>query len=378
MQDSIPRLSFDAASHVFSWLPIKELASCSLVSKEWLNICDNAPEWKNTARILRILQKEDNASDKSERILVGEHIKVLKSLAVIAEPLLDVKVKTAAEFDAIGYPIVFRSISLTDEEKGMLESLGKEQLDKMTLFEKIGKGFDANIILRRVGLSTWEKLYRFAILLKQKYGNAEAWTKLTWEKIEENDTEGALKISNTHLKNDYFVRMAINEQIIQYYCNKGQIIEAIDFYKKYCSEKRDYHDISSDVIFNRALDLKQFDAAERCIDEIDTDNKDSWKKSCHISYQISFLVDALLKENRIDKAQQCILKYDGRWELVDHAMDAVPRISRYVKAGFNEKAWNLALKWKNEDFVLKCFHKALLDNYQFEEAKKVEAMIQKE
>ncbi len=134
--------------------------------------------------------------------------------------------------------------------------------------------------------------------------------------------------------------MNISERIIDDFLEKGQIIEAIEFYKKYCTGMKNNRGIySSKNIFMRSLELKQLDVAEKCLDEIgflDTNFLDA-------SY-IGFLLDALLKEKKFDDARRCIQKYEDK--INPEANEALAWIDRLVKVDYNEQAWRLALKMK--------------------------------
>jgi hypothetical protein len=357
--DPFESMPEDTSLRILSLLGIKTLAQCCFVSTKWNALVQMDKLWQPIAKKLKLKNKiglKKACSDNISKLLVATKK---------AETCLTLQPKTAQEFDAQYLDLEFTAQTRMQEHRFELDQMADELNKKINNQELIKTGYTAHRKLRVLGLSSWEKLEIIAAHLLKFYGGVEAWVTLATDKIKEKDLEGAVGIVNTHLKDNYFDKVKVRQFILADMCQKKQFFEAIDFFKQHCLELRidkNHHD--SSIIFNSCMDSKQFVAAEKYIDEIETN---TCKK-----FQIQQLIDALLTDKQTDQAKRLIKKYYDIIKEAKKDVDAIIWIQIFVKAGEVSKAWVMAHEWKPKaDFIIPCFKKMLLENGFTEEAERV-------
>lgn len=358
-RDPFESMPEDASLRILSLLGIKILAQCCFVCTKWNALAQMDKLWQPIAKKLKLKNKtclKKACSDKISKLLVTTQK---------AATFLTLQPKTAQEFDAQSLELEFTAQRRMQEHRFELAQMANELNTKIDNQTIIKTGFTARRKLRDLGLSTWEKLEMIAAHLQKFYGGGEAWVTLATDKIKEKDLEGALEIVKSHLGDNYFDKVKVRNFILTNMCQNQQFIEAIDFFKQHCLELRldkNHHD--SSIIFNSCMDSKQFVAAEKYIDEIETNNS---KK-----YQIQQLTDAFLTDKQTGQAKRLIIKYYDIIKTAKKDVDAIIWMQIFVKAGEVSKAWVMAHEWKSKaDFIIPCFKKMLLENGFTQEAEKL-------
>jgi F-box-like len=333
--DGISSLPLELALTVFSFLPKKDLLTCSQSAKSWQVLSENKELWKQTIESLEI--------DQSNNLLtaISKKIAHLKKIAKETDSLLNKNVKTMHAFD-------LEYFRITENDN-----------------YKIKNGCYANLLLMKVGLATLDKVKMIATVLKEKYYSEEGWQMIANEMVKIGNYDEALQITNS-LEDKSKICKIISEIIYILIFNKDRLEDAINIYKTYQSKLTENSD-ALDSILCYAFETNQLDNIESVIDV----TKFSRKKSKAIIQ----LLERLLKEKNENKVKLLIQKYSDNLKS-DGARFASSLIKIYVSVGDNEKAWDLALKNKDSDkYMLYTLRNAFLNLNLNEEVKKVNDMI---
>lgn len=351
---------------IFEELEQKSLLVSSLVCKGWKDLIGDKVFWKEFAQKIG-LNTEQNID---YRKAISHKITELKKIAADADPLLGVAVKTANEFDAIAMPLM-KGTKLSTSQETILEQIEIELYEKLDISEKIKKGFRANLLLRRVGLSTWEKVRAFATHLQNKYGTDKPWLDIANELVFENNMTEALQILNNQLKKSNEKDQVVNNLVYKF-CREGKLQEAFDFYKNNRSngkERSHYKEESTSTILCYAKEKKQLDLVEKVIDELIEEREKTG--------QVINLIEIYLKENNLEKAKGLLIKYADQLKTAKK-YEIHTLIQIYVQMNFITMAKNLAFENKSSDkLILYVLRNAMEDNYMKEEAAKIQDMIDK-
>lgn len=187
-------LSFLAESKNFTaWLPAELLikifeqitnrelsGTVCMVSKHWCAISSQDTLWHIWAVNLEIPDEEINQS-KNKTLTIEKVIK-LKESTQETDPLLDIVVKTAQEFNQINYSQAFNTNPL-EEIQNIVNRHAKELNEKKNLSVKIKRGFYSHLLLRRIRLSSMTCIKKYALKLQTSYGFHGAWESIALEYI---------------------------------------------------------------------------------------------------------------------------------------------------------------------------------------------------
>ena len=211
-------LPLEAALLIFEKLRLIDVVNCSEASKGLNALASNDRIWKPTAQLLGIRVEALSypsvpAVTSGYKAAVGARILELKAFIAAGDPVLEAKVKTALEFDV-------EMIKGADEET-LREELDQKHLQQACLY----RGMQSHLFLRRVELSTLQKVQQYATVLEKKYGQNKTWDLIAKEHVREGHFKKAIEIMDAHLNTRY----ESTERNNLFYCMVDQFCEAGDF-----------------------------------------------------------------------------------------------------------------------------------------------------
>lgn len=315
--DGISSLPTELSIRIFSLLPKKDLTNSSLTSKSWKDLSEDKELWKQTAQDLNI-----NECD-NYRIAIGEKIEELKKIA-------------KKEYDM------------------------PEMLDEC---------FNANLLLTRVGLASMDTVKKIAEVSREKFGSETGWLKIASEMVSIGKYDEALQIVDSKLR---YKKINILKEIIYklIYVEK-KFEDAIKIYKDYSDDVcLVVYDKRTKYVLDFAFKNNKYDAIENLIDEY-IPNNNSFPERLKTIVE---LLEKLLIEKNEQKVKMLIEKYKNDLEKPNDYGESLIKI--YIQIGYNEKAWDMVLNYKNRHIIY-TLRDAFFDYNLKEEGEKVATMIEK-
>lgn len=333
---------------ILSLVNLKTLGQCFFVSKTWNALAQYDQLWQPFARKLEITGTTGLKEACNTKLI--QLIQVTK------------KVENVIAAITKGFEDDWETLFFHDEfghHRAILE------LVKIGHKDTLLKAWDVHHQLLSLGLISIQKLDKIAEVLNTHYADVWfIWSYLAIAKIEQGDREGAINLMHTHLKDVYFERVKVNKSMLTDMCKKNQLHEAIEYFKAHCMEELNNMNYNkSSTIFDHCLEYKQFDVAQKYINEFETDND---------KYLKFELIKAVLSEKQYDLAKGLIGKYYDPINDPQDVLSAIQWMDIFLKSGEISKASNIAHEWKNKsNFVIPSYKKKLLDNGFTKEAEKL-------
>lgn len=372
LHNPVKHLADEAFLPILSFLSTKAVSACSRVSREWKRLSEDQTLWSPLETLLKITAPLKEG--ESPRSRVSQKVAGLQGCVQEVDPLLSREVKTARDFDIEHFEISFQykmsTLSQEDYQKS-LDKLACEAFDKVAVQEKLQKGLAAHVLLRRVGLSAYDNLEKYASCLSEKYGQENGWSVVVVERVREDEFDTAETICNTHLSARERGRNL--EIIIRKLCVDKRLDEAFALYKRNrCEEGKIEKYWEEDAINNLiglATSLKRYDLIETIIDEIDLDSLPGVSR-LHAIIQLLEEEDLSGDMRLFRKYQQDLLTIPAE----DYALHFV--IPILIKFGDIAGAWELALSNRDNDkLVLYVLRNEFETAELFEEMERVKEMI---
>jgi hypothetical protein len=325
--------------------------------------------WKLTARLLGLSVDKlpyylGPVVTSGYKMEVGSRVRELKACIATAEPVLDCKVKTAAEFDAA-------MINGANQETLIVELNQKRQLH-----ERLSKGMWAHLFLRRIGMSTFQKMEQYATVLESNYKQSKTWAFIANEHVREGHFEKVIEIIDTHLNklNDRSERDMLFNSLISHFSEAGDFKSTIAHLKKMRSYTTlDLEDREGPNIIlccakekgNFAVVLEML--TEGVIPEIDRVSN------------ILGLIEMHIEKGENQKAHALVQQFAVELEEKSNEFQIHVLIRIYVALGNNEKAWDLArTHQEKDDLAFAILRNAFTSKGLLTEAEKAQALIKKQ
>ncbi len=367
----------DVLTKIFAELGHLALSSTlCLVSQHWNVVASQDILWCSWTVALEISKEEINQG-QNKQLTIGKIVRQ-RFLTKEAEPLLDKHVKTALEFDMASHEIMFKK-NPSEEDKQFFNQLLEEVGEKLEISKKLKEGFRGNLLLRRIGLSNFDSMKKYAGKLQTSYGDDQAWQSIAFEYIRENQLEPVKEILNSSLK-DNDSCWPIIDRIIGDFCRNDQLSEAIQFLETHLAsfspqQLLKYEHFSQlertlESILSYAEKKKQFDIFENMVT----------KYICQKNQRrhLMNLVELLLKEKLSERARELIEKYSEEWEKDQDIFNFHRLIGIHVQIKNYKQALRLALKDCSEDednWLLKSLRRTFLDAGLLDQAKEVDERL---
>ncbi len=363
---TIPELvPLEVALSIFERLSLQDIFNCSRASRGLSELASNDRIWKPIAKLVGIRVEQlpyetEPAVTSGFKKAVGERVLELKASVAGADPLLHAEVKSADEFDIE----FFRGA----DQRMLIGEIN----EKHRLHVCLDGGVWAHLFLRRIGMSTFEKMQEYATVLKEKYGRGKTWHIIAQEYVREGHFTEALTIINAHLNTKYesSERNNLFYSMVSHFSMAGDFVNAIDYLKKMQSyESYDREDTECpNIILGYAKQKRNFAVVLEMLTE------EVVPKSERISNILS-LIRVYIKERDYQKARDLLQQFAAEIEKSSNEFEIYELIKIYVELGSNQKAWDLAHAHQKDDLIFAILRNAFTAQNLLAEAEKAQALI---
>ena len=372
LHNPVAHLSDPVSLLILSFLPTQDVNACSAVSGDWRRLSEDHTLWSSLEALLKIPAPLGEGENPRPR--VNQKIAELQSCVKESDPLLSAKILTEKEITdrqhSIAYCIGMYAVA-EEEWQDFEEERRQMQENKMVIYDQLQKGLAAHVLLRRVGLSSYENLESYAERLLEQYAQENGWSVVVVERVQEGEIEEAERICNTHLSPmgrcdslGFIIRGLYMDQRLDdmFECLKRNRREGE-------KNKKIWEGEAVNNIIGLATSLKRYDLIESVIDEIELDALPGVSR-------ILTIFDLLEKGTPSDdmrvfrKYQKDLLTAPAENYILHRAIPLL------VKFGDIEGAWKNTLQNRDQDkLVLYVLRNAFANARLFEEMEKVKEMI---
>ncbi len=366
---TIPELvPLPVALLIFKNLQYTHMIICSKGSRGLRELCSRDEMWKPIAQLvgLRVVQTPFNTEPvvtSEYKLAVGCRAVALKACIATVDPVLDIKVRKAYEFDQA----VFGG-----EDRASLE----QELDqKVELHQRLDQGMAAHCYLRRMGMSTTEKLVRYATVLQEYYGTQQPWCTIAQEHVREGDFEKAIAIIDGYLNTKEYSseREHLFNMMISELSQAGDFRAAMTCLKK--SQTYESYRGGSNESLNIILCYAEAKGDETVALEMLEEGLIPEREK---TTKIYYLLRAYLKKGLHQDARTVLKKHEGDLRKKSNEFELHELIRIYVELGHNQQAWDIASTIAEQDNrIFYILRNAFNEKGLLAEAEKAEALIKK-
>lgn len=215
---------------ILGYLNNQQLLICSLVSKLWnTKISISSAIWSAKASSLGCKATKSDVAKQIQTLTIRSE---KNSFALLKN------VKTAAEFDQVGMPIANGTSSLSKEQQDQVFGDLMGELDaKLEIKENLNTYFNSLISLYKVKRASLKEVETAAARLEEKYGGDSEWITVAKVCLDLGQKDYVIELLKTKLKTNEN-KSYILVPFIQEFCQKGEITEAILFFKEHYHKDR--------------------------------------------------------------------------------------------------------------------------------------------
>jgi len=335
----------EAAVLIINTFSLRDAVNCASSSKGLNALVSQDIIWKRTAQLLgiRVEQLPDDPDDP-EPILtsgykkaVGAAVREFKAFIAKAEPFLDDKVEIEAAFHV------------------------QQSLDK---------GMWAHLFLRRIGMSTFQKMEQCATVFQKKFGVIRQWGLIAQEYVTKGHFEKAIEIidANFNTKHDSSQRNNLFCGMVSHLSKARDFKQAIAYLKKMQSYRGPRSRECPNIVLGYAKKERNFAIVLEMLTEGVIPESD------RIS-NILELIQRYIKEGENQKARALVQQFSAEMDGIFPPIQRDALISIYVELGNNQKAWDLAHAHQRDNLVFVVLKNAFTDQGLLAEAEKAQALI---
>ncbi len=368
-------LSIDVALLIFRRLNVPDLVKCSRASKELYRLTSDDRVWKPFTSLPFFVSKNSlHANDpiltSCFKIAVVKRVVELTKWIIASEVMIHNEDKEWINLVDTALQIELE-LGIHANNKKFKIKINESELQMAKWFTILTCGIKSHIYFRRIGLSKWDNLFKYADFIEKVFKEKYPWLEIATEYVRLTDYKNALTIIDKHIDKKNYL------QQLEKYC-----FDIIDQCRKDGNFKQ------ADVFLNELKTVAGQKATNECRNLILKNSIEAGDHSIVLSIlragkipanvltnYVTLFVNKLIEKSEYDKAKEILTEFPK--DLKDTSKEDIRGLlGVYVELGLIKKAWDLAHSSQEKDeFIFDILRNMFKKKGLIEEANKAELSI---